>query len=155
MESKSCRCKQRKRGINLLLFISRHMSSHFLESGASVYLTVAWQDKYLNHKHQLCLLLPLSFHCRAQYHMAWNIYLVNQGQLPRLCSLPNSQLQPTHFGAGYGERVNILMLCKNGSAKSKTLACYQNHFIHKYKAQHHGGCCEGRLLNPSQSQYIC
>lgn len=34
------------------------MTSNFLESSASVYVTAAWEDEYYNHKHCPFLLLP-------------------------------------------------------------------------------------------------
>lgn len=71
-EGKSCEHKQsKKRGIHLLLLISKQMSRHFLASRASACRTAAWEHKCHNHQCPSFIFLSMSFYCWA-YDDIWH-----------------------------------------------------------------------------------
>lgn len=118
-KAKVAHASKAKRGIPLLLPISRQMCRHFPESRTSACVMAACEDKHHNFKHFPVYLLFLSFYHWTQHHMVWNVPLVRWNQLSWLCPIPRSCPLASLFALGWGEGKERKQVCKHCSAAAK------------------------------------
>ncbi|XP_075280228.1 olfactory receptor 14J1-like [Opisthocomus hoazin] len=78
-----------------------------------------------------------------------------QEEPPQSCDLSGTRAEmgkDSSHGSCECEEEEAFLLCKDCSAVSKPLLCYQCWFSYKSKADHHTVCCEENSLHPSQVQ---
>ena len=123
-KAKAAHASKAKQRIHSLLPISRQVFRHLQQSRAPAHGTVTWEDR---HQHSENPFLPPALHCWAWRHVAWDIPLVNWGQLSQPCPLPTSWAPPACSLVGWCERQRMCWtLYKHCSAVTKTDLQYQS-----------------------------